>query len=118
MPESLTCPDHGTPLRLGENRWGHYYGCPEERCRVSVGCHKGTTKPLGTPAGPELKAARIRAHAAFDALWKGPGAKMRRKDAYRWLSERMGLDPSETHIGMFDAEQCELVTALVTLDHG
>ena len=34
---------------------------------------------------------------------------MKRKDAYRWLSEQMGLNEDETHIGMFDVPLCKLV---------
>jgi len=39
---------------------------------------------------------------------------MSRKKAYALLSEKMGLTPEETHIGMFDVEQCNSVIILCT----
>ena len=46
----------------------YFYLC--ESCGAYVGCHGKTKRAKGTPAGPELRAARMRAHAAFDPLWK------------------------------------------------
>ncbi len=76
-------------------------------CRAWVGCHPGTTIPLGRLADGALRKAKMAAHEAFDPLWKdGP---MKRKAAYGWLAGRLGLRVEDTHIGMFDAETCAKV---------
>lgn len=83
-------------------------------CDAWVGTHKNSPehKPLGRLANAELRAAKRAAHAAFDPLWKS--GQMSRKKAYALLSEKMGLTPEETHIGMFDVEQCKSVIILCT----
>lgn len=58
-----------------------------------------------------LARARIMAHDAFDRLWKS--GRMKRGEAYLWLSERMGLPQKECHIGSFNVEQCERVIAIM-----
>lgn len=76
-------------------------------CRAWVGCHPGGTQPLGRLANGELRKLKMAAHDAFDPLWKdGP---MKRKEAYGWLSKKLGIPVEETHIGMFDADQCRKV---------
>jgi len=83
-------------------------------CDAWVGTHKNSPAhaPLGRLANAELRRAKMAAHAAFDPLWKG--GQMTRKEAYRLLSEKMALTPEQTHIGMFDVEQCETVVILCT----
>lgn len=76
-------------------------------CGAWTGCHKGTVRPLGRLADQALRDAKIRAHAAFDPLWKS--GHMNRGDAYGWLGDQMGLDRKDTHIGMFDIDQCSRV---------
>lgn len=89
----------------------HFWRC--EPCGAYVGCHKAEggngdgTKPLGRLANAELRAAKIRAHAAFDPLWRERG--MKRHKAYGWLAERLGIQKSECHIGMMDVAMCERV---------
>ena len=78
-------------------------------CGISVGVHPGTTKPLGTLADKETHQARMRAHAAFDPLWKGEG-RARRHLAYQWLSKRLGV--SEAHIGCMDIPTCDRVVQM------
>lgn len=94
------------------------YRC--EPCNARVGCHKGTTRPLGRLADPELRAAKMRAHTVFDELWRvkkgqpyAQSMKMRRKEAYAWLALEMKIDPDKCHIGMFDLEQCAAVLGAV-----
>ena len=70
-------------------------------CGAYVGCHGGGTQPLGYPAGPATRKARLAAHAAFDPLWKR--GQMKRGQAYRWLGEQLGQRPGETHISWMDA---------------
>lgn len=81
-------------------------------CDAWVGAHKDSGKPLGRLANAELRRAKMAAHAAFDPLWKS--GQMSRKKAYKMLSDKMGLKPEETHIGMFDVEQCNTVVILCT----
>lgn len=80
------------------------------QCGAYVGCHPGTTNPLGYPAGATTRRARSEAHAAFDPLWKG--RKGARGDAYAWLSEAMGLPRGETHISWMNAAQARRVVAV------
>ena len=109
------CPYCGNPSRLTNGRevYPHIprlhgnpiYACMP--CRAWVGCHPGTTNALGRLANGELRKAKMAAHAAFDPLWKE--GDMKRKQAYKWLSERLGIDYRDCHIGMFDQASCERV---------
>ena len=85
-----------------------FYLC--EPCDAYVGCHDGTTKPLGRLANAELRAAKIAAHAAFDPLWKS--GRMTRQEAYGWLAMQLKMERNHCHIGMFDVETCQLVVAI------
>ena len=76
-------------------------------CDAWVGCHEKTMKPLGRLANAELRRAKMRAHAAFDSLWKS--GEMNRHQAYRWLANQMGLTIDTCHIGMFGLDQCAKV---------
>lgn len=84
-------------------------------CWAYVGCHSGTSKPKGSPANSELRDWRQRAHELFDPLWRS-GA-MSRHQAYDWLSARMELPVTETHIGMFDVERCKKVVEVCGIYH-
>lgn len=87
-------------------------------CGAYVGCHPGTGTPLGSPCGPVTRAARSRAHAAFDPLWKakivrdGVAKHEARGAAYRWLATSLNIEPERCHIGMMDAVTADRVTAL------
>ncbi|EIC84043.1 zinc-finger-containing protein [Serratia sp. M24T3] len=84
----------------------HFYQC--EPCKAYVGCHKGSNGvPLGRLANAELRAAKSKAHAAFDPIWKG--RSMSRGSAYSWLAKSLGIPQQECHIGMFNIEMCEQV---------
>lgn len=91
---------------LAEKR---FYNCAP--CGAYVGCHQGTNEPFGRLADAELRKAKQAAHAAFDPLWRSK--RMERNVAYARLSDAMGLSREETHIGMFDLEQCRRVVELV-----
>jgi hypothetical protein len=58
-----------------------------------------------------IRTARIKAHAAFDEIWKS--GSMTRGHAYHWLSTEMGMERQTCHIGHFDEEQCARVIELV-----
>ena len=92
-------------------RW--FYLC---QCGAYCGTHKGTTEPLGYPCGPVTRAARSRAHAAFDPLWRGRNAPMRRGEAYQWLARRLGISKDACHIGMMDAAMAD-ATARFSREH-
>lgn len=89
-------------------------------CGAWVGCHKGTEKALGRVANKELRVAKMKAHEAFDQLWKRKkanavsvyGRKNARSLAYKWLSKQMGTAPILTHIGMFNLDQCKKVVQI------
>jgi hypothetical protein len=89
-------------------------------CDAWVGCHKGSKDhaPLGRLANDELRRWKIRAHAAFDPLWK---AKIRidkcsqseaRKAGYVWLANELGIELKKCHIGYMDVAMCEKVVKL------
>lgn len=79
-----------------------FYHCVP--CDAYVGCHSGTTRPLGRLANAELRRAKSQAHAAFDPLWKARGWS--RRQAYRWLAEQLGIPAHQCHVGMFDVSLC------------
>lgn len=119
------CPYCGKPSRLTNGREVYprarkpeliakgFYICTP--CDARVGCHPGTSTPLGDLANKPLRDARIAAHAAFDPLWQS--GRMKRSAAYRWLAETLGIEPTETHIGMFDEATCaRVVEAVRTVD--
>lgn len=105
----LKCPYCGCDARLADSKiiYGRSYGlvfiCLNyPRCDAYVGVRSG--KPMGTMANAELREYRKLAHATFDRLWKS-GA-MTRSGAYRLLAERLGLQPVDAHIGLFDVNMC------------
>jgi ssDNA-binding Zn-finger/Zn-ribbon topoisomerase 1 len=107
----VVCGECGSLMNLRNSRFGKFYGCSAyPKCKGTHGAHPDG-RPLGIPANKETKEARIRAHAAFDLLWKN-GA-MHRKSAYAWLRNAMNLEPDACHIGSFDKDQCAKVESLV-----
>lgn len=86
------------------------YQC--QNCNARVGCHKGTTKPLGNVANEALRLKRIETHHIFDTFWKS--RHMTRANAYRWLSQQMRIPVKDTHIGGFEMDQCQTVIDLCT----
>lgn len=112
------CPFCGSGVSLvdstkvyGQN-YGSLYLCDSyPKCDARVGCHPGTVTPLGTLANKELRQWRNKAHSTLDPLWKS--GKMSRNAAYKWLAQQMGLRKSQTHIGMFNKQQCQRVIAAV-----
>lgn len=85
-----------------------FYSC--KGCNAYVGCHPGTTRPLGRLADPQLRRAKVAAHAAFDPLWES--GRMKRPAAYAWLAGRLGIPTEKCHVGMFDLETCRRVVEL------
>ena len=93
--------------RLGmSEEW--VYQC--QNCNARVGCHKGTTRPLGDVANETLRLKRMETHQVFDAFWKS--RHMTRTQAYKWLSQQMRLPKERAHIGGFEMDQCQQVIDL------
>ena len=74
-------------------------------CDAFVGTHRATCAPLGTLAKPKLRLLRKNCHALFDPIWKNKHLK--RKDAYKWLSENLEIPADKCHIGMFNQIMCK-----------
>lgn len=107
----MLCPECGRNMVLKSGKFGFFYGCSGwPRCSVAHGVHQATGEPLGTPADKDTRALRVKAHEAFDGLWRSHG--VHRATAYRWLGRVMGLGKGECHIGLFDKSQCERVVFL------
>lgn len=85
--------------------YGDIYICFD--CDAYVGVHKTTGKPLGTLANKELRKIRMATHRAFDPIWKR--GSMKRRAAYIWLAEKLGIRLSICHIGLFDQALCKKV---------
>jgi len=82
-------------------------------CDAYVGTHKNSKDhaPLGRLANKELREWKKKAHAVFDPLWKT--GNMGRKEAYRFLCEKMNMTESQAHIGKFDVVECKKLVALL-----
>jgi len=109
-----SCPDCGADLvlRYSSRYNSYFYGCKAfPKCLAAHGAHYETGEPLGIPANQETKNWRIKAHDAFDLLWKKDlmtkKSIMHRQKAYRWMQEAMEMTKDEAHIGNFDIEQCK-----------
>ena len=115
IEKKVICPYCGSEAELvtGREIYPHrldlyakkFYQC--EPCDAYVGCHPGTENPLGRLADIELREAKMRAHAAFDPIWKSGNKK--RGSAYAWLADQLGIDQKDCHIGMFDVDMCQRV---------
>lgn len=113
----IPCPECGkfavyipTSNHLYSKDFGPVYECS---CGARVGVHKGTTTPLGTPAGDILREWRKSVHTLFDPIWRK--GEMKRNEAYKWLSEEMNLSSEECHIGLFDKDMCMDAIKIITL---
>lgn len=112
--QTVICDYCGTAAELVDSKviYGRSYGmaylCP--KCGAYVGCHAGTTRPLGRLADAKLREWKKRAHAAFDPIWQSN--TLTRRQAYSWLAGKMGLPVEQTHIGYFNVAQCKEVVRL------
>ena len=76
-----------------------------QNCNARVGCHRGTTRPLGSVANEMLRLKRKETHEVFDGWWKAH--HMSRTQAYKLLARKLGIPPDQAHIGDFDMDQCQ-----------
>ena len=92
-------------------KWGKVWVCSNfPKCSAYVGCHKGTSLPLGRLANERLRTLKMEAHKQFDPIWKS--GLMSRKQAYGWLANMLHIPFEECHIGMFDIKMCQKVIHL------
>jgi ssDNA-binding Zn-finger/Zn-ribbon topoisomerase 1 len=90
--------------------YGMAYVCENyPDCDAYVGCHPGSSKPLGTLADAELRRWRNKTHAELDPLWKGPLRKMSRNKAYE-LGAKL-LNVKEFHVGWCELEDCKTLVS-------
>ncbi len=115
----LTCPYCKCKAKLAmaaavypdRNLPGKVYVCNRfPRCDSYVGVHNGTNIPKGTLANKDLRAARMRAHGAFDSFWRS--RHWSRAHAYETLALHLTLSRDKAHIGQLDIAQCEKVVAI------
>lgn len=119
----LVCPDCGALMEYRFPRDGVRWKNPRYVCTAEPERH-GTHgahpdgRPMGVPADRATRRARMRAHAAFDTLWKpGPAKKQRERRglAYEALRGHLNMTADECHIGRFTLEDCARVEAFVEM---
>lgn len=94
------CPICGsTSISLKLTAYGYAYEC--NVCHSTVGCHKGTSMPLGILADEETKKLRMQCHELFDKKWRNP---RERKALYSQLADLLGISPGSCHFAMMDKE--------------
>lgn len=113
---TMRCPC-GSGMRFDEFNVGEfYYACEKfpANCDVTIRAHE-SGEPMGKPADAKTRYWRSKAHACFDALWRGYSGHVPlfRRVAYGWLSEKMGM--GEVHIGELNEYGCKRV---LTACHG
>ena len=79
------------------------YQC--QNCNARVGCHKGTTRPLGNLANETLRMKRKETHQIFDSFWRERG--MTRTQGYHWMAKKLRLSVQLAHIGGFEMDRCQ-----------
>ena len=93
--------------RLGLER-EKFYQC--QNCNARVGCHKGSTRPLGNLANEALRMKRMETHQVYDNFWKERG--MSRTQGYKWMAKKLRLSEELAHIGGFELVRCRLMSRL------
>lgn len=108
------CPDCGAPMILRRSRYGLFYGCARFKvgCRGAHGAHPDG-RPMGVPGDAVTRRARHEVHGLFDMLWKAPGARMNRTEAYAWMRAALNMTAEEAHISAFSREQCRALRRAV-----
>lgn len=90
---------------------GYVYVCDRYPvCNAYVAAHQKTLEPMGTLANGDLRNKRIKAHKAFDWLWKS--GLMTKWQAYKWMQGKMGLSPDQAHIAKFGEYRCDQLIAV------
>ena len=95
-----------------QQSYGYLYLCSNyPNCDTYVGCHRGSTRALGTPADWSLRRARRMAHDMFDRLWRG--GQWARNAAYGRLREVLQVPPDRAHIAMLTVAECRQLCSAV-----
>ena len=115
--KQIICPYCGAQALLREGSFlfedvyvKHLYVCvryPE--CDSYVAAHDSSRKPMGSLANGALRKKRVLAHQEFDRLWNGNAPVFTRKQAYNWLSDKLGGHVHHMHIGSMGEGMCALV---------
>ena len=117
LPVPSICPNCGGAVELVNNceiygreygDWPFAYRCLEKTCNSYVGLHPKTDIPLGTLANKETRVARSQAKQMFLSVWEVNSLDSK-NSAYRWLAEKIGIDPPQCHFGWFGIPQCNRV---------
>lgn len=95
-PKTPRCPICGKLATTTETRYGLRHSC--------CGLWSWDRSPLQPK---EVHEARIRAHDAFDRIWKS--GLMTRTEAYKELSERTGIPKKRCHIKQMGIDGCNKV---------
>lgn len=115
--KQLHCPYCGAQALLREGSFlfedafvKHLYVCVRyPDCDSYVAAHERSKKPMGSLANGALRKKRILAHQEFDRLWKGMTPVFTRKQAYNWLSDKLGGHVRRMHIASMGDGMCDLV---------
>lgn len=97
--------------------YGLIYLCDNyPKCDAYVGVHSNSKRrhaPLGRLANAELRRLKKEAHRWLDPLWRYKFRTTKdhdaKKNAYKWLAQKLGMKISGCHIGMFNEEECTRV---------
>lgn len=107
----VVCADCDVRMRLrGKSRLK--YVC--QGCGASLIANK-YGQPLGTPATKKVRRLRMRAHIAFDQLWKS--GEVTRSSAQRWLAKELGIPVQRCHFGCMNRQQLKVVIDLSNAVH-
>lgn len=112
------CPYCGAKGELETNSAKYYKGrdfgsiwiCKTRGCDSRVGCHRGTTRPLGRMANIELRKLRHQCHELIDPFWKN--RKFLRVSVYKHIADLMGIPKKKAHIGIFNEHECRKLLEL------
>ncbi len=97
------CYSGGGSIELKHGMYGYYYICMN--CGAKVGCHKGTTKPLGIFADTEMQQLRKECHRLIDSRPNGVKRWTTAKERtllYKKLSSQMGIPSKDCHFAKMD----------------
>lgn len=90
---------------------GYLYVCDRyPKCDAYVTAHQKSKLPMGTLANGDLRNKRIQAHKAFDWLWKS--GLMSKRQAYKWMQAKLGLNEEQAHIAKFSEYMCDQLIAV------
>lgn len=98
-----SCPIHNREMWRRITQYGALYICTVDSCDIL----KWGDGDYTTPANVVTRARRHAAHEVFDRLWKD--GHMTRGEAYHQLSGHLAKHIRDTHIGLFDVYECDVV---------